>query len=304
MNNTIFSPRALKEYINWQTEDNKTLKKINKRMFFIAGAFILTAVFIFFAYYQNNHIVVTDVNISAHIETPFNIIHLSDLHGKQFGKGSRRLYDVIKEQSPDLIVITGDIIDKNAKNIEETAEFIESLSGEWPLACILGNNEGYTGRRDEIAGKLIEKGIILLANETAAFDINGNKVNILGLEEEAGESLRASGGLLGRLSETGGFNIVLSHYPEHYALIGGDSYKNYKFDLMLSGHAHGGQFILPFIGGVAAPGQGLFPKYYTGLYEEEPFCNKMIVSRGLGNSLFPLRLFNFPEVVNIHISYS
>lgn len=104
--------------------------------------------------------------------------------------------------------------------------------------------------------------------------------------------------LFRKLEKLIGVKIILSHYPENYEYIGENSYSKYNFDIMFSGHAHGGQFILPGIGGIFAPGQGLFPKYYKGIYSEK---SKLVVSRGLGNSGFPLRLFNRPDLVVVDI---
>lgn len=104
--------------------------------------------------------------------------------------------------------------------------------------------------------------------------------------------------LFRKLEKLIGVKIILSHYPENYEYIGENSYSKYNFDIMFSGHAHGGQFILPGIGGIFAPGQGLFPKYYRGIYGEK---SKLVVSRGLGNSGFPLRLFNRPDLVVVDI---
>lgn len=96
-----------------------------------------------------------------------------------------------------------------------------------------------------------------------------------------------------------GIKIVLSHYPENFKAIGDKSYYKYKFDLMFSGHAHGGQFRIPLIGGLYAPAQGIFPKYTAGIHKG--IKNNLIISRGLGNSGFPLRLFNKPEIVVVTI---
>ena len=102
-----------------------------------------------------------------------------------------------------------------------------------------------------------------------------------------------------RLNKLGGYKIVLSHYPENFEGVKEMNYSQYDFDLQLSGHAHGGQFCLPFIGPVFSPGQGLFPKYAKGSFGDRP---KLIVSRGLGNAEFPFRLFNHPEINVININ--
>ena len=95
-------------------------------------------------------------------------------------------------------------------------------------------------------------------------------------------------------SEKDGFTILLSHRPELF-----DTYADQGMDLVLSGHAHGGQFRLPFIGGLVAPNQGLFPKYDAGIYTEDN--TNMLVSRGVGNSILPFRINNRPEVILIEL---
>ena len=145
----------------------------------------------------------------------------------------------------------------------------------------------------------------------ATIKIKDNIINILGLVEkrvDKGEMFYSKinsryeienvDSLFRKLENLIGIKIVLSHYPENYEYVGGYSYSKYNFDIMFSGHAHGGQFILPGLGGVFAPGQGLFPKYYKGIYGKK---NKLVVSRGLGNSGFPLRLFNRPDLVIVDI---
>jgi hypothetical protein len=102
-----------------------------------------------------------------------------------------------------------------------------------------------------------------------------------------------------KLSKTNGFKIVMSHFPENFEKIDELNYSQYDFDIQFSGHAHGGQFILPFIGPIFSPGQGIFPKYARGSFGERP---KLIISRGLGNSEFPFRLFNHPEINIVTIS--
>ena len=215
------------------------------------------------------------------------------------------------DQKPDIIVATGDLIDSNMKRINEIIEFCSRLNKKIPVYYILGNNEMRCSRVKEIVEKLKEKNINVLENEISKIKIKGNIINILGLAEkrvDKGEMFYSKVNsrykvenvevLFKRLEKLEGIKIVLSHYPENFESVGNYSYNKYNFDIMFSGHAHGGQFILPVLGGIFAPGQGLFPKYYKGVYGEK---NKLVVSRGLGNSGFPLRLFNRPDIVVVDI---
>ncbi|WP_294135231.1 metallophosphoesterase [uncultured Clostridium sp.] len=264
-----------------------------------------------FCYYQNNKISITKLKVKSNVNKRVRIAQISDLHSKEFGKNNNTLYKVIIEQEPDIIVATGDLIDSNMKRINEIIEFCSRLNKRVPVYYILGNNEMRCSRVNEIVEKLNERNINVLENEIATIKIKDNIINILGLAEkrvDKGEMFYSKinsryeienvDSLFRKLENLIGIKIVLSHYPENYEYVGDYSYSKYNFDIMFSGHAHGGQFILPGLGGVFAPGQGLFPKYYKGIYGKK---NKLVVSRGLGNSGFPLRLFNRPDLVIVDI---
>ena len=264
-----------------------------------------------FCYYQNNKIVITNLKVKSRINKSLRIAQISDLHSKEFGRNNNTLYKVIMEQEPDIIVATGDLIDSNMKRINAIIEFCSRLNKRVPVYYILGNNEMRCSGVNEIVEKLKQKNINVLENEIATIKIKDNIIIILGLVEirvDIGEMFYSKinsryeienvDSLFRKLENLIGIKIVLSHYPENYEYVGGYSYSKYNFDIMFSGHAHGGQFILPGLGGVFAPGQGLFPKYYKGIYGKK---NKLVVSRGLGNSGFPLRLFNRPDLVIVDI---
>lgn len=264
-----------------------------------------------FCYYQNNKLDVTKLEVNKNIRNKIRIVHISDLHSKEFGKDNRWLTKKIIEQNPDLIVATGDIIDSNLKNKDKMLEFLINLNKSVRLIYIPGNNEYRTELMDEFINKLKENGVIALKNEIITLNIKENKISFLGLVEDLNKEnmskvKRATcryfyygdKELFNKLKDKSGIKIVLSHYPENFALINDKSYNQYDFDIMFSGHAHGGQFILPGVGGLFAPGQGILPKYYSGMYGEK---NKLIVSRGLGNSGFPLRLFNKPNIIVLDI---
>ena len=264
-----------------------------------------------FSYYQNNKIQITRFNVNSNVNDNIRVLQLSDLHSKEFGKDNKILLNKIINEKPDLVVATGDLIDSNMKKIDNIVNFLSSINKIAPVFYIPGNNEMRCNRLNEILNKLKINNIVVLYNEIKIIRIKSTIVNILGLVEKRiddGELFyekvnskyigEKSGDLLKRLENMNGVKLVLSHYPENYKLNEKSCYSKYKFDIMFSGHAHGGQFILPFIGGLFAPGQGILPKYYSGIYGKE---NKLIVSRGLGNSGFPLRLFNRPNIVVVDI---
>lgn len=264
-----------------------------------------------FCYYQNNILQVTKFNLHLNTNDNIRVLQLSDLHSKEFGKDNSVLLDTVLNEKPDIVVATGDLIDSNMKRIDNIINFLATINNSVPVFYIPGNNEMRCNRLNEILHKLRCNNIIVLENEIKRIKIKSTMINILGLVEKRiddGELFyekfnskyegKKSYFLLEQLENMNGLKFVLSHYPENYEANKDISYSKYKFDIMFSGHAHGGQFILPFVGGLFAPGQGIFPKYYSGMYGKE---NKLIVSRGLGNSGFPLRLFNRPNVVIVDI---
>lgn len=269
----------------------------------------IIAIILFF-YYENNIIKITKIKLKKDIKGKVKIVHISDLHSKVFGNNNKVLVKKILKLKPNLILVTGDLIDTSGVNIDDMLELLKTLTLKVPTYYILGNHENRLKNQNEFIKKIKSSGIKLLVNEIETTNIKGNTFNILGLNENQGSyqnyierrlgkySYKNYRELFNELEEKKGFKIVLSHYPENFSLIGEASYNKYKFDIMFSGHAHGGQFIIPFIGGLYAPGQGIFPKYFSGLYEEK---NSLIVSRGLGPSRFPLRLFNRPEIILLEV---
>ena len=273
----------------------------------LLGALGITLVTGFF-YYENNGISTTNYEVDCGIGKDINVVHLSDLHGKEFGKNNEKLKMLILKEKPDLVVATGDMIDSSLKNMEGVIEFLSDLSKSVKVVYISGNNEQRCKKAEYIFESLKSKGVIILRNEIITLSLNGVKVNILGMfEKPKGDlhsSLKKINGsyayedshkLFKRLEGLEGLKIVLSHYPELFEA----EYLKYDFHIMFSGHAHGGQFRIPIVKrGLIAPGQGFFPKYTEGMHGNK---NKLIISRGLGNSTKITRLFNRPEIVNVKI---
>ena len=273
----------------------------------LLGALGITLVTGFF-YYENNGISTTNYEVDCGIGKDINVVHLSDLHGKEFGKNNEKLKMLILKEKPDLVVATGDMIDSSLKNMEGVIDFLSDLSKCVKVVYISGNNEQRCKKAEYIFGSLKSKGVIVLRNEIITLSLSGVKVNILGMfEKPKGDlhsSLKKINGsyayedshkLFKRLESLEGLKIVLSHYPELFEA----EYSKYDFHIMFSGHAHGGQFRIPIIKrGLIAPGQGFFPKYTEGMHGNK---NKLIISRGLGNSTKITRLFNRPEIVNVKI---
>ena len=274
---------------------------------FISALIVLAAIMVFvFLYYQNNELDITKYTVkSENINDAVKIVHLSDLHSKPFYK----VITEVKKINPDIIMITGDYINDKGRRVNKMLEFGKSLIDIAPVYYITGNHERRLDNFYEIMQSLRDIGFNVLLDELAETNIRGTSLYVLGLDENQASfedyKARKNGTfkykdeskLIDELCSKDGFKVLLSHFPENFALVNEMDYKKYPFDLQLSGHAHGGQFILPFIGPILSPGQGLFPKYARGSFGQSPM---MIVSRGLGNAEFPFRLFNHPEIVVIN----
>lgn len=261
-----------------------------------------------FLYLQNNIIDITKYNLKYDkADEPIRIVQLSDLHSKPFKKVLKK----IDEIKPDIICITGDYINDREKNKKKMLKYAKALVARAKVYYITGNHERRLENFDELTDELSKVGFIVLLNRVSVYNDKGFEIDFLGLDENQANfddyKARKKGTFeykdmspyFKQLDELGGYKIVLSHYPENFEGVKEMNYSQYDFDLQLSGHAHGGQFCLPFIGPVYSPGQGLKPKYAKGSFGNRP---KLIVSRGLGNAEFPFRLFNHPEINVINIS--
>ena len=246
-----------------------------------------------------SRVTVKDEGIPAAFDG-LRIAQVSDLHNAEFGEGNTRLLDMLRNAAPDIIVITGDLVDANRTDIPLALHFASEAVKIAPVYYVTGNHEGALRSYGTLREGLEQAGVTVLKNAATALERGGESVKLIGLDDvnfAFREELSSGPGALleeklNTLDVGVGFSIVLAHRPEYidyYAAAAAGA------GLVLSGHAHGGQFRLPFIGGLIAPGQGLFPKYDAGLYRSGG--TQMVVSRGLGNSVIPLRVNNRPEIV-------
>lgn len=219
----------------------------------------------------------------------FRIVHVSDLHNTEFGEGNEKLLQMLREADPDIIAITGDLIDSRRPDLAVALAFAEEAAAIAPCYYVTGNHESRLELYTPLEAGLKELGITVLRNDSIPLERNGEAIRITGVDDPSFGSDMAF--TLSSLA-SGEFTVLLSHRPELF-----DLYCENGMDVVLTGHAHGGQFRLPFLGGLIAPNQGLFPRYDSGLYTDGG--TNMLVSRGLGNSLFPFRLNNPPEILLI-----
>lgn len=231
----------------------------------------------------------------------YRIAHVSDLHNAEFGDRNQRLLEMLREAEPDMIAITGDLIDSRKTNIAVALAFAEEAVKFAPCYYVSGNHEARVSEYQDLKTGLEAAGVTVLDDAQVKIEVSGESITVIGVNDPSfhADYLTSDAAVMDRKlselsSEDASFTILLSHRPELF-----DTYAAHDMDLVLTGHAHGGQFRLPLIGGLIAPNQGLFPKYDDGLYSEGN--TNMIVSRGLGNSIIPFRFNNRPEVVMIEL---
>ncbi|ERK31387.1 metallophosphoesterase [Clostridium intestinale] len=268
----------------------------NKLLFSI----IILVVIAFLVIVYNKKIVISNITYkNSKIPSSFDgykILQISDLHNAEFGKNQKTLIEKTKEIAPDIIFITGDLIDSYNTNIDISMKYIDGIADIAPIYFIPGNHESRIESYNELCNKLISFGVKILNNKTVFIQKDTSSIGLIGLDDPAFIQSSNQDELFKKLlidlskDTDSDFKILLSHRPEKLA-----DYKDAKVDLVFSGHAHGGQFRIPFVGGLLAPNQGFFPKYTSGIYREEN--TSMIVSSGLGNSIFPFRINNSPELV-------
>lgn len=272
-------------------------KKLSKKNIILIFLFCITAIFL---YIQNNYIEITNITYkNDKIPFEFNnfrILHVSDLHNKEFGKNQKNLITFINNISPDVIVVTGDIIDKrrtDTKDMEISLSFIEQAIKIAPVYFSPGNHEATSKIYDVFKKKLTNLGVTVLEKDFVQINKESSAIALMGLQDpffyNNKELFKTELENL-KNESSNSFKILLSHRPEFI-----EDYAKANIDLVFSGHAHGGQVRLPFIGGLISPGQGFLPKYTSGIYYEENTA--LVVSRGLGNSLFPFRIFNRPQLI-------
>lgn len=229
----------------------------------------------------------------------YKIVHLSDLHNAEFGKNNKNLINVIKEEKPDAVFVTGDTIDGFYTNTTIPIDLFKEVLKICDVYFIVGNHEIRSDANTyfEFLDKLSEIGVTVLKDESTYIEKSGEKFQVIGLNDASNYKANYNDNYkeeivktINNLDDKESFSVLLSHHPELF-----DDYAKTNVDLVFSGHAHGGQFRLPFIGGLIAPEQGLFPKYDAGIFTENN--TTMVVSRGLGNSIIPVRINNSPEIV-------
>ena len=271
------------------------MKKIPHKKILILMLIII--ILIPFCLFQNKHLVITTYTyesekLGADLDG-YRIVQISDLHNAEFGKENKKLLETIRSCSPDIIVITGDLVDSNHTNVERAVAFVKEAVKIAPVYYVTGNHEYWLdpSENEQMMQGILAAGAYDLDDEAVCFEKGDSSFMLIGLDDQhlSDETLK---NLL--QEQKNELSIVLAHEPQYL-----QNYANAGADLVLTGHAHGGQIRLPFVGGIVAPDQGFLPEYTSGKYNRAD--TEMIVSRGLGNSIIPVRLFNYPEVVCVEL---
>lgn len=226
----------------------------------------------------------------------FTIVHLSDLHGHPYGPDSERLLRMTAEQEPDLIVVTGDLIDRK-EQLDMVPALARGLAAIAPAYYVTGNHEWALGGGavKELKALLTECGVTVLSNRSELLERDGGQVVLAGVDDPNGYADQLSPeGLYGaiQLKYPGAYTVLLAHRNDRFG-----QYANAGYDFVLSGHGHGGIVRLPFVGGLIGTDRRFFPRWSSGLYTVGD--STLFVSRGLGNNTTPFpgfRIFNRPEL--------
>lgn len=260
------------------------------------------------AYRCSRELAVVRYKVPAELSEPICIVQLTDLHSWEFGEENRELVELVAAQEPDLILMAGDMMDRSDENADVACALIEKLAPVAPVYFGYGNHEyaWMNARGESLTPVLTEAGAVVLDVEYLDVTVNGQELRIGGYHgyyrqphmfPVTDEQKAAQLAFFDDFEDTNRYKILLSHIPT--AWLDWGYLDKYPVDLVLTGHYHGGQIVLPWLGGVYAPYIGLFPPYTEGLFEgEEAIC---ILSAGLGSSLGIPRINNLPEIVVVEL---
>lgn len=274
-----------------------------KKFFIIIGAIILAlfVTLVIWGVYCDNTIAITNYSVNnTKNDAKLKFVVITDLHNKEYGEKNADLAELVKEQNPDFIAVCGDMVNRSDPDTTKMKDVLEKLADIAPTYCCLGNHERDNAAEfgTDFKSEIDSTGAVLLDDEYIKFTKNGKSVLIGGMSDYPYYEFYTpdddvpSRTLWEEFAEKAknNFTILLHHQPEYIA----EDAKKTDIDLIVCGHTHGGQIQLPFIGGVIAPNQGLFPKYDKGEFDLDG--TKMIVCAGLSNHVFIPRINNQVEI--------
>ena len=276
--------------------------KIKKKHIIMLAIVTVLILLIIWIAYGNTDLEIYKYNVKSE-DIPsefdnFKIVQISDLHNAEFGENNEKLLLMLKQADADIIAITGDMIDSRNTDIDVAISFAQKAVNIAPVYYVNGNHESRVlGEYEKLKQGLTDAGVNILENSSADITIGDEAITLIGINDPTFRmdivddtmEQNIAHQLVNVIPGNDNYKVLLAHRPEYFDVYAGN------VDLVLSGHAHGGQFRIPFIGGLVAPGQGFFPEYYEGSHIKEN--TEMIVSRGIGNSIIPFRINNKPEII-------
>ena len=278
----------------------KKIIKILVIIFFILILACLASIWVSYNWLTVTHFTVR----SSKISEPFRIVLVSDLHEHQFGRDNEKLAEKIREQSPDLIIIDGDMINGDSENADTAVELVRALKETAPVYYSFGNHEySYMeAGHGDLTEELEAAGAVVLNYQSIDIDVKGNPVRLGGLYEygfetgmQSEEENERAVPYLEEYADTDRYLIMCAHRPESF--YPWDMADQWGIDLVLSGHLHGGQVIIPGVGGLYNSLDGFFPKFDYGQYKLGD--SDMVITRGLGSNPKMLPRFNNPPEIAV-----
>ena len=278
------------------------MMKTKKKFIVLAAIVAILILLIIWIAYGNTDLEIYKYNVKSE-DIPsefdnFRIVQISDLHNAEFGENNEKLLLMLKQADADIIAITGDMIDSRNTDVDVAISFAQKAVNIAPVYYVNGNHESRVlGEYEKLKQGLTDAGVTILENSSADITIGDEAITLIGINDPTFRmelvddtmEQNIAHQLEDMIPDNDNYKVLLAHRPEYFDVYAGN------VDLVLSGHAHGGQFRIPFIGGLVAPGQGFFPEYYEGSHIKEN--TEMIVSRGIGNSIIPFRINNKPEII-------
>lgn len=289
---------------------SKKLKRIVTSLLLLV---IVCLICVYQVYISYNKLTTTNYSIKTNqINNSVNLVIVSDIHDNQLGENNKDLISQINSLSPDVILVVGDIVNSDSKDSKIVTNLMKQLCENYKVFYSLGNTDiDYMKRgTSNLEKELEDVGVTVLDNEYKDINLNGNKIRIGGMyayafglngNNNVDKNTMEEGvfDFLNDFQDTDNYKIMMAHRPDSF--IFGNASKVRNIDLVVSGHTHGGQVVLPFVGGLYGGDQGWFPQYDKGLFDLNKI--KFLITSGLGSGKQKLPRFNNPpEVVNLKIS--
>ena len=284
-------------------------KNRSKRIWALVGMFIVVLLLGFSLSTSSHTLTTTHYTLSSTTISSLRIIQLTDLHNSEFGGENSRLIDAVRDQSPDLILLTGDLLNSDEQRTDIATDLIAQLCDIAPVYFSNGNHElEYEERYGVDIDELYrEAGAVVLEKEYQDITVKNQKIRLGGIYGyclpgkylETGEADPEETAFLEKFQDTDLPKILMCHMPVCWMING--SLDDWDVDYVFAGHVHGGEVILPFVGGLYGPDLGWFPGKLEGLYSSETGEKTLILSRGLGTNEIIPRFNNIPEVMVVDI---